>query len=95
MPISSKRAAGEIGWPVAASTGTLVLDAGTNVQTGSGTLTNETTGTIETHIASTTKYGQLTGSGAVQLAGTLHVVLDGTYVKVSMAGGGDWRFRGR
>ena len=76
---SSGTAQGRLLLGTVSNSGTLVLDAGTAVQTGSGTIANESAGTIETHISSTTKFGQLSGTDAVQLSGTLHVVLDGGY----------------
>jgi uncharacterized repeat protein (TIGR01451 family) len=59
--------------------GTLVIDARANLQTTGGTITNETTGTIETHLASNTHYGHLSSSDTVQLGGALTIVRDGTY----------------
>jgi uncharacterized repeat protein (TIGR01451 family) len=63
-----------------ANSGRLVLDAGTNTQAGSGTISNSATGTIEVHIASGTKFAQLTSTGPVQLSGTLSIVADGVYL---------------
>jgi uncharacterized repeat protein (TIGR01451 family) len=63
-----------------ANSGRLVLDAGTNTQAGSGTISNSPSGTIEVHIASAAKFSRLTSTGPVQLSGTLGIVADGAYL---------------